>query len=106
MKIGILNCAICTEPGKYSFETTSLDEVKKLLQENEFVSAIGHKSTAEVLTELIGIDIPMNRIQFSQKPGQTAIVFRLLGRVPEGKILSREEIEEIGYEFCTLKRIE
>ncbi|NMB97667.1 MAG: DUF1874 domain-containing protein, partial [Clostridiaceae bacterium] len=31
-------------------------------------------------------------------------VFRLLGRIPEGKILSREEIEEIGYEFCTLTR--
>lgn len=104
MKIGILNCAICTEPGNYEFKSTSLEEVKELLQENDFISAIGHQSTAEVLTELIGIDIPMNRIQFSQKPGQTAIVFRLLGRIPEGKILSREEIEEIGYEFCTLTR--
>ena len=104
MKIGILNCAICTEPGEYSFEKSSLEDVKELLKENDFVSAIGHQSTAEVLTELIGIDIPMNRIQFSQEAGQTAIVFRLLGRIPEGKILSREEIEEIGYEFCTLTR--
>ena len=104
MKVGILNCAICTEPGEYSFEKSSLEEVKKLLQKNDFVSAIGHQSTSEVLTELTGISIPVNRIQFSQKPGQTAIVFRLLGRIPEGKILSREEIEEIGYEFCTLTR--
>lgn len=105
MKIGILNCAICTEPGIYKLKTTSLEDVKELLKENDFISAIGHQSTAEILSELIGIDIPMNRIQFTQEPGQTAIVFRLKNRIPEGKILSREEIEEIGYEFCTLRRI-
>jgi len=104
-KIGVLNCAICTEPGKYVFKKSSLEEVKELLKENDFVSAIGHQSTAEVLSELTGIDIPMNRIQFTQEPGQIAIVFRLLGRIPEGKILSKEEIEKIGYEFCTLTRI-
>ena len=102
MEIGILNCAICTDVGEYSFKKSSLEEVKALLKENDFVSAIGHKSTAEVLTELIGTDIPMNRIQFKQKLGQTAIVFKLSGRIPEGKILSREEIDEIGYEFYLL----
>lgn len=102
MEIGILNCAICTDVGEYSFKKSSLEEVKELLKENNFVSAIGHKSTAEVLTELVGIDIPMNRIQFKQKLGQTAIVFKLLDRIPEGKVLSKEEIEAIGYEFCLL----
>lgn len=104
MEIGILNCAICTDVGEYSFKKSSLEEVKKLLKESNFnfISAIGHQSTAEVLSELLDVNIPVNRIKFKQKLGQTAIVFKLLDRIPEGKILSKEEIEAIGYEFCLL----
>jgi len=32
------------------------------------------------------------------------LVFKLKGRVPEGKVLSREELEAIGYEFGLLTR--
>ena len=47
----------------------------------------------------------MNRQMFAQQPGQQALVFKLNGRPEEGKILSVEEIERIGYKFQLLSRI-
>ncbi|MCL2869812.1 YddF family protein, partial [Candidatus Saccharibacteria bacterium] len=67
-------------------------------------SAVGHESTAQVLTTLLGITVPMNRIQFRQAAGQVALVFKLNGRPEEGKVLTAEEIETIGYSFQKLTR--
>ncbi|WP_352432769.1 DUF1874 domain-containing protein [Pyrinomonas sp.] len=36
--------------------------------------------------------------------GEAALVFRLKRRIPEGKVLNRREIEEVGYEFGLLTR--
>jgi hypothetical protein len=44
----------------------SLGEVKALLKEG-FVSAVGHESTARVLSSLLGTDVPFNRAQISIK---------------------------------------
>lgn len=106
MKLAILNTSIITADGQFSLETISLEEAQKLVKENknDLLSAIGHQSTAEILTYLLGFDIPMNRIVFKQEPLQSAIVFKLNGRPPEGRILTREEIDTIGYEFKLLKR--
>jgi hypothetical protein len=76
-----------------------------LIANRETLSAIGHESTAQILSDLLGIDVPVNRIQFAQQEEQTALVFKLQGRPPEGKILTREEIETIGYKFQILRRI-
>jgi hypothetical protein len=103
-KIAILNTSICTSDGYYSLETISLEFARTLVENYNFISAIGHDSTAQILTELLGVDIPVNRIQFEQEAGQTALVFKLNGRPPEGKILTKEEIEEIGYSFKVLVR--
>lgn len=101
--IAILNTTILTSDGDFSLKTISLEEAKKLTTEFEILSAVGHQSTADILTELIGVQIPVNRIQFKQEPGQLALCFKLNGRPEEGKILSREEIEKIGYEFKLLE---
>jgi hypothetical protein len=69
-------------------------------------SAIGHQATAEILSDLLGRPVPVNRIQYSQNLGDKAIVFKVKGRVPEGVILKREEVEAMGYEFGILERIE
>ena len=65
---------------------------------------IRHQSTADILTTLLGVQVPMNRIMFEQEQGQKALVFKLLGRPEEGKILTQQEIEEIGYRFQILIR--
>lgn len=105
-KILLLNAAIMTANGTFKLSNISLDEVKEMLTEENIMSAIGHNATADIMTELVGINIPANRIQAKQEPKQKAIIFKLLKRPEEGKILNREEIEEIGYEFLLLERLE
>lgn len=105
MKLGVLNTSILTTAGAYELKDITLDEAKKLVSENKIDSAVGHASTAQIMTALLGVEIPVNRQMFVQQPGQDALVFKLNGRPQEGKILTAEEIEQIGYKFQILKRI-
>lgn len=102
LPVAILNTTIATADGTYTLKTIGLAEARELCK-GEVISAVGHQSTADILTELLGVDIPVNRIQFKQQKGQKALCFKLLGRPEEGKILDREEIENIGYEFKVLE---
>ena len=43
-------------------------------------------------------------VDFEQQIGQTAIVFRLRARQPEGAILDRATIEQIGYDLLIMER--
>jgi hypothetical protein len=110
MQLAILNTSILTAFGSFKYTPLSLEDAQNVAQTAHFfsddgvLSAVGHQSTAEILAELLGFDVPVNRIQFAQEPGQDALVFKLKGRAPEGKILDREEIEAIGYEFGLLTR--
>lgn len=104
MRIAILNTSILTADGEFSLHTISLRDAKNIIQGKEILSAVGHQSTAEILTELLETEIPVNRIQFTQEIGQKALVFKLNGRPEEGKILTRDEIEAIGYKFQLLER--
>ena len=104
MKLGILNTSILTEAGEYRLIDITLGEAKIIVSTNELDSAVGHQSTADIMTTLLDIEIPMNRQMFSQKVGQSCIVFKLNGRPAEGKILTTEEIETMGYKFQLLTR--
>jgi hypothetical protein len=69
----------------------SLGEVRALLKEG-FVSAVGHESTAKVLSILLGTDVPFNRVQISVGKGDVIISFQFLIRLPEGKVLGEDEV--------------
>ena len=105
MKLAILNTSILTTTGVFRLEDITLDKAKELIKENEILSAVGHQSTSDILTTLLETEIPMNRIQFAQETKQQALVFKLNGRPEEGKILTTEEIEAIGYKFQLLTKI-
>lgn len=104
MKLAMLNTTIATVDGIFEVRTITLEDAVRIAQNNKenIVSAIGHESTAQIMTELLGVNVPVNRIQFIQEVGQVALVFKLKGRAPEGVILNREEIEKIGFEFKTM----
>lgn len=105
MKLAILNTSILTTEGTFTLKDITLEEARNLVTENEILSAVGHQSTADILTTLLETEVPMNRIQFAQETGQKALVFKLNGRPEEGKILTAEEIEAIGYKFQLLTKI-
>jgi hypothetical protein len=113
MKLALLNTSVLTAYGSFTYAPVSLADAQLLAYnaaeptigpDEGILSAIGHQSTAEILTDLLEMPIAVNRIQLAQENGQSALVFKLKGRAPEGVILSREEIEAIGYEFGLLTR--
>ncbi len=105
LPIVIFNGPICTTNGLYRLSDLSAAEAKKLLKADGFISAVGHEASAQVLSELLGVEISMNRIQYSQSAGQKAIVLNLNYRAPEGRVLSREEMLEVGFELKLLERL-
>jgi curli biogenesis system outer membrane secretion channel CsgG len=60
----------------------SVEEVRRLLQSNQFVSAVGHQATAVLLTQL------------------------LKERLPEGKVLSYEELQQLAFELAISEVLE
>ncbi|HMT02319.1 MAG TPA: DUF1874 domain-containing protein [Burkholderiales bacterium] len=103
-KVTILNTSILTNYGYFRYQRIGLDWAKAIVQD-EFESAVGHQSTCDVLSALLEINVPLNRQMYKQEVGDTALVFKLNGRPEEGKILTVEEIEQMGYEFGLLTRV-
>jgi len=107
MKLAVLNTSIVTEDGMYSLHTIPVEEARARVEQSEGLdSAIGHEATAVAMSNLLGVEIPVNRQMFAQQVGQSALVFKLKGRLPEGKILSLDEIESIGYDLKVLERLQ
>jgi hypothetical protein len=77
-----------------TFKKLTIDKVKEILNKNNFISAIGHESTALFLSKILDLDIPVNRIAIKLDWGDKLIVLVLNKRLPEGQILSLEELEE------------
>ncbi|MDU4960999.1 MAG: DUF1874 domain-containing protein [Sporomusaceae bacterium] len=103
--VAILNGAIITEDGEYSCRTISLAEARQRMHAAPaIISAVGHAATAEILSDLLAMAVAFNRIDFRQQAGQSALIFKLNRRPPEGIILSRAEIEAFGYQFQWLTR--
>lgn len=101
----ILNAPVMTNDGCYTLETCSLKEAKELISSAPGIdSAVGHRATADVMTKLLEIPIPVNRYEAKQKTGQTALIFSLNSRIEEGKVLSSEDISEIGYQLKILNK--
>lgn len=105
----LLNTTVLTDYGTFDHFEISEDEarlvVQEAIEEDNFLSAIGHSSTAELLSEILEVPIPTNRIQYVQSDKDKAIVFKLNGRPAEGKVLNKEEMLKIGYSFSMIIKI-
>lgn len=66
------------------FKEVSLEEIKNALK-GDFISAVGHMDTANILTELFEIPVNQNRISIILNKGDILYVAQLVGgRLPEG----------------------
>lgn len=104
--LAVLNTSIITADGGYTLRTISLDEARAYVDRAGGLidSAVGHAATAAILTDLLGVEVPVNRQQYVQGPGEWALVFKLDGRLAEGAILDRATVEQIGYTLKLLTR--
>jgi len=102
----ILNTPILTSYGMYRFRKSTMEEAVAFLRTPGWTSAVGHEGTAALLTQLCGVEIPLNRIAVSMEPGDVALCFRLLRRQREGAELSLEDVRSVPHEYGFLERIE
>jgi len=73
--------------------------VKNLLVSQPWQSAVGHQGTADILSSLLGVTVPMNRVTLKLGKGDILVVFQLLTRLEEGKVLTSEELEKLPFKF-------
>ena len=111
--IPLLNVTIATslprlgaDDAIYTYKAVTRHDVLRMVEHRGHVSYIGHESTAQVLADLLETNVVVNREAYQQAVGESAICFKLNGRGPEGRILDRKEIEEIGYDFYVCKRLQ
>jgi len=71
---------------------TVIDSASK--SNTEIVSIVGHESTAKLLSKILGIDIPVNRANYTISENDMLLVFTVSERLPEGKVLTDEEINQ------------
>lgn len=104
MDLGVLNTSIVTTDGTYTLRSLTTEEAIQLSAENTLDSAVGHESTAQIISTILGRDVPVSRQLFAPQVGQEALVFKLNGRQKSDRELSREELEAIGFSFKLLTR--
>ena len=76
----------------------SIKEASEILKKEKFISAVGHESTAQALSNIFGVNIPYNRIQIFLDNGDKLLSIILKKRLPEGTVIkTAEELEQIGY---------
>lgn len=67
-------------------------------------SHIGHQATATIAGELLAVGVEVSRTPWDGRG--LGLALQLNGRPEEGKILSREEMEALGYSWRVLYRID
>jgi hypothetical protein len=90
-------------PATVRVEGLTTAQARALLRRGEFISAVGHAATAEVLSTLLEVQVPMNRVSVSLRKGDILVVFQLLSRLEEGKILTVEEMQALQHKFLLVR---
>ncbi len=68
-------------------------DLEMRLEEGELVNAIGHDSTVNLVNKLCEVQLQKNRVEVKMNEGDRALIAMIAERLPEGKVLSDEEIE-------------
>jgi len=88
-----------SEEATINVKVIDAETVKQIIANEEVESAVGHESTAKVLSQLLGTEIKAERKEIKLKKGDKLIVFQLLQRLPEGRVLSEEELKQLQFKF-------
>lgn len=107
-ELAILNTSVLTADGAWELRTIdavqAADLAARYANTGQITSYIGHEATAQLISTILGIDVPVNRVPFEQQVGQEALVFKVNGRSAEGRILTLTDLHDIGFTFKVLRR--
>ena len=85
--------------------TVRFDEIDATEVPADVVSAVGHADTAAVLSDLLGFEVPMNRINISLDENTELYVAQLMGgRLPEGSSTLPEGFSFKFYRVTVVKQ--
>ena len=87
--------ALDGEKASLKIKRISPEEAKILLGGETFTSAVGHKATAEVLSAILGVEIPENRIEIKFRSGDKLLIGTLRRRLQEGQVLQHLSPEDV-----------
>ena len=104
MNTYLLNSPVLTAYGEYRFEGPITADAARELLADGFISAIGHKTAADFLSQLLQLTVPFDRSRIEMQPGDHAVILRLMERLPEGHVLSKEEAATYPHELSVLQR--
>jgi hypothetical protein len=76
----------------------SATEAKDILSRG-YTSAVGHEGTATVLSQVLGMQVPANRVAIRMGKGDKAVHFALKTRLPEGAVLSADELSRLDFDL-------
>jgi len=84
-----LNMLNLNRPWQVNVVPMSIEEVKDFIKiaqsNNKFKSAVGHQDLADILTNMLGLEIPCERMTVTLTPDDTLIVAQYVGpRLSEG----------------------
>jgi hypothetical protein len=94
--------SMVTPPTTIKVTEANEDEVRRILNQG-FISAVGHEATAQIISVQLGIQVPVNRISIKLVAGDTLIVYQLLTRLPEGKVLGVDEMRQLQAKWYVVR---
>ena len=104
-KTYVVNTPVLTDYGTWRFEGPIDTSQAKAVLDQGFTSAIGHEGSARFLSDLLDLELPVNRIRIKMEQGDRALVLRIKARLPEGVLLTKEEMHKLPFELGLLTRI-
>lgn len=102
----VMNSPVLTAYGYFRFQGILEHEAIEWLEKGEWESAVGHESTATLMTERLGIPISFRRQTIRMLRGDEALVLRIMSRLPQGTRLTLFEMSRISCEYGLISRIE
>jgi len=78
-KVYVLDSAVLTSFGDYRYTKITEGIARDILKTNDFISAVGDKLTAEIMSKILGVKIPYNHIEIKMNIGDVAVVFKRKG---------------------------
>jgi hypothetical protein len=93
--------SMLTPPTTVKVLEVGVEDAKSILRDG-FTSAIGHDSTAKIVSLQLGMPVSVNRVSVKLETGDVIVVYQLLTRLPEGKVLSEDEMKQVQakWYFC------
>ncbi len=93
-----------TTPGGVITSTCiSEEEARALLSITEWTSALGHRSTTELLSARLGVNLPVNRVEVPAGDEYLVCLFVSPRRLAEGEKWTEEDILNFNINYILIK---